>query len=79
LIYSENYRTIPLLIVASIWYLVMTTILSIGQYYLERRYGRGSARELPLTPWQRVKRVLVPQHAPPAVTQPAIRHEGGGL
>ena len=36
---------IPLLIVASIWYLVVTTVLSIGQYYLERHYGRGAARE----------------------------------
>jgi polar amino acid transport system permease protein len=44
LIYSQNYKTIPLLIVASIWYLVGTTILSIGQYFLERRFGRGQSR-----------------------------------
>ena len=36
LIYAVNYRTIPLLIVASIWYLIVTTVLSFGQYYLER-------------------------------------------
>jgi polar amino acid transport system permease protein len=41
LIYSVNYKTIPLLVVASIWYLTATTVLSIGQYYLERHYGRG--------------------------------------
>jgi polar amino acid transport system permease protein len=41
LIYSVNYKVIPLLIVASIWYLAATTVLSIGQYYLERHYGRG--------------------------------------
>ena len=41
LIYSVNYKTISLLVVASIWYLVATTVLSIGQYYLERHYGRG--------------------------------------
>jgi polar amino acid transport system permease protein len=46
LIYSVNYRTIPLLLVASIWYLVVTTILSIGQTYLERHFGRGSSRRL---------------------------------
>ena len=45
LIYSVNYQTIPLLIVASIWYLAATTVLSIGQYYLERRFGRGTTRE----------------------------------
>nr|WP_246344974.1 amino acid ABC transporter permease [Conexibacter arvalis] len=69
LIYAENYRTIPLLIVASIWYLALTTVLTIGQYYLERHFGRGSARELPLTPWQRFTRIVVPRHAEPA-TEP---------
>jgi len=44
-IYSQNFKTIPLLIVASIWYLVCTSILYVGQYYLERYYARGSARE----------------------------------
>jgi polar amino acid transport system permease protein len=44
LIYAQNYKTIPLLIVISIWYLVGTTILSVGQYFLERRFGRGFQR-----------------------------------
>ena len=44
LIYSVNYQTIPLLIVASIWYLIVTTVLTVGQYYLERHFGRGAAR-----------------------------------
>ncbi len=43
-IYNVNYQTIPLLIVASIWYLVMTSILYVGQYFIERRYGRGFTR-----------------------------------
>ncbi len=43
-IYSQNFKTIPLLIVASIWYIVCTSVLYVGQYYLERYYGRGSAR-----------------------------------
>jgi len=41
LIYSVNYQTIPLLIVASAWYLIVTTVLSVGQYFLERHYGRS--------------------------------------
>jgi polar amino acid transport system permease protein len=45
LIYAQNYKVIPLLIVASIWYLAITSVLSVGQYYLERYYGRGSTRE----------------------------------
>jgi polar amino acid transport system permease protein len=55
LIYARNYKTIPLLIVASLWYLIVTSVLSIGQYYLERRYGRGSSRELPPTPFKRLR------------------------
>jgi polar amino acid transport system permease protein len=44
-IYSTNFKTIPLLIVASIWYIVCTSVLYVGQHYLERYYGRGSSRE----------------------------------
>jgi polar amino acid transport system permease protein len=43
-IYSQNFQTIPLLIVAATWYLVLTSLLSIGQHFLERRYGRGVNR-----------------------------------
>jgi polar amino acid transport system permease protein len=43
-IYNANYQVIPLLIVASIWYLVLTSILYVGQYFIERRYGRGFSR-----------------------------------
>ena len=63
LIYSVNYRTIPLLIVASIWYLAMTSVLTVGQYYIERHYARGSSRELPPTPLQRFRRMLFAGHA----------------
>jgi polar amino acid transport system permease protein len=62
LIYAVNFRTLELLIVASIWYLVMTSILTVGQFYIERRFARGSARALPLTPVQRLRRMLVPSH-----------------
>jgi polar amino acid transport system permease protein len=44
-----------MLFVASIWYLALTSVFSVGQYYLERRFARGSLRSLPPTPWQRVK------------------------
>jgi polar amino acid transport system permease protein len=55
LIYSVNYKTIPLLIVASIWYLVVTSILSVGQFFIERYYSRGSSREGPSTLLNRVR------------------------
>lgn len=41
-IYSQNYQVIPLLVVASAWYLIVTTILTVGQRQLERRFGRGT-------------------------------------
>ncbi|MBF9033959.1 ABC transporter permease subunit [Rhodobacterales bacterium HKCCE2091] len=40
-IYSRTFQTIPLLIVASIWYLVATTVLSMIQVRIERYYNRG--------------------------------------
>lgn len=40
LIYSENFQTIPLLIVATIWYLVATTVLTVLQQYVETRFGK---------------------------------------
>jgi len=43
-IYNVNFQTIPLLIVACIWYLLMTSVLYVGQYFIERRYGRGFTR-----------------------------------
>lgn len=43
-IYLDNFEVISLLVVASIWYLVLTTIASIGQHFIEVRYSRGSAR-----------------------------------
>lgn len=40
-VYAQNFKVIPLLVVAAIWYLAMTSVLSLGQYFLERRFGRG--------------------------------------
>jgi polar amino acid transport system permease protein len=63
LIYSVNFKTIPLLIVASVWYIVCTSVLYVGQYYLERYYGRG-ARDRDATLLQRVRAGLL-----------SVRHE----
>ncbi|MFD5032288.1 amino acid ABC transporter permease [Streptomyces sp. NPDC058220] len=56
LIYNRTYQVIPLLMVATIWYIIVTTVLSAGQFYIERHYARGAARELPPTPVQRLRR-----------------------
>ncbi|OKJ43855.1 amino acid ABC transporter permease [Streptomyces sp. CB01580] len=44
---------------AAAWYLIMTSVLSVGQFYLERYYARGSTRSLPPTPLQKVRAVLL--------------------
>jgi polar amino acid transport system permease protein len=54
-IYAANYLTIPLLIVASLWYMIVTTVLSIGQFYIERHFSRGVLRSPPPTPLQRLR------------------------
>jgi polar amino acid transport system permease protein len=57
-IYSRNLQVIELLFTVSLWYLALTSVFSIGQYFLERRFARGAARELPETPFARVLRNL---------------------
>jgi len=68
LIYGRTFQTIPLLIVASIWYLIVTSVLTFGQFYLERYFGRGASRNLPPTPLQQFRalftRNLTRWHAP---------------
>jgi polar amino acid transport system permease protein len=57
-IYEYNTRIMEMLFVATFWYLVTVSVFSIGQYYLERRFARGSVRALPETPLQRLRRNL---------------------
>jgi polar amino acid transport system permease protein len=40
------FQPIPLLLVAATWYLVITSVLMVGQYYLERYFSRGISRKL---------------------------------
>lgn len=40
-IYEVTTRVMELLIVASLWYIILTSVLTVGQYYLERHYGRS--------------------------------------
>ncbi|GGX41152.1 amino acid ABC transporter permease [Streptomyces fructofermentans] len=44
---------------AAAWYLVLTSVLSVGQYYVERYYARGSSRSLPATPLQKIRANLL--------------------
>ncbi|WP_214324012.1 amino acid ABC transporter permease [Nonomuraea sediminis] len=42
-IYLGNFEVIALLIVASVWYVVLTSVASVGQHFLEKRFSRGEA------------------------------------
>ncbi|MFE3144854.1 amino acid ABC transporter permease [Streptomyces scopuliridis] len=54
-IYGRTSRVVPMLLVATAWYVLLTTLLSIFQYYVERHYAKGAARTLPPTLVQRVR------------------------
>ncbi|MFL1378015.1 MULTISPECIES: amino acid ABC transporter permease [unclassified Nocardiopsis] len=54
-IYNRTGDVVPMLMVATLWYIILTTLLSIGQYYVERHYAKGAVRELPPTPLQRLR------------------------
>jgi len=43
-IYNRTFEVVPLLLVAVIWYLLITSVLNIGQSYIERYYSRGDRR-----------------------------------
>jgi polar amino acid transport system permease protein len=51
---AKTYKVVPFDVIVVIWFLVLTSALYVVQYYLERRFGRGAARELPPTPRQRL-------------------------
>jgi polar amino acid transport system permease protein len=67
LIYAVNFKTIPLLITVSIWYLLVTSVLMLLQSRLERRFGRGTVT--PNTGTSRLRRMLAMR--PAADTPPS--------
>jgi polar amino acid transport system permease protein len=79
LIYAQNYKVIPLLIVASIWYLAITSVLSVGQFYLERYYGRGRSRDEPMSLFEQIRSGWAARHADPdEIIRDATGRGGGG-
>jgi polar amino acid transport system permease protein len=75
-IYNRNQQVIPLLLVAVIWYILLTTVLSIGQFYVERYFARGAERVLPPTPLQRARRWIAVQWARLDETDPSAPPAG---
>ena len=64
IIYARTFQEIPLLIVVSIWYIVLTSILYVAQYYIERHYARGTSRALPPGALQRMRLSIASRGAP---------------
>jgi polar amino acid transport system permease protein len=55
---QASASTVEMYFLAAAWYLVLTSIFSVGQYYIERYYARGTSRALPPTPLQRLRTVV---------------------
>ncbi|WP_422116279.1 amino acid ABC transporter permease [Brachybacterium sp. UNK5269] len=55
LVYGRTQQVLPMLLVATLWYVVITSALSIGQFYIERHYAKGAVRTLPPTPLQSLR------------------------
>ncbi|TKA03050.1 amino acid ABC transporter permease [Actinacidiphila oryziradicis] len=49
---------VPLLLVATIWYVILTSVVSVVQFYVERYYSRGALRTVPPTPLQKLRAAL---------------------
>lgn len=57
-IYFVNTMVMELLVVAAFWYLVVVSVFSIVQYYVERHFARGQAAQLPPTVLQHLRNQL---------------------
>ncbi|MDD2546636.1 MAG: amino acid ABC transporter permease/ATP-binding protein [Burkholderiaceae bacterium] len=93
IIYRRNLEVIPLLMVATVWYLVILTVLSVVQAHVERHYARGALRQLPPTllgragVWLRSRTAPAPRlrspapqaaaAAPPGAAWAQREHTGG--
>ena len=78
-IYNRTFKVIPLLIVASLWYLLVTSMLTVGQFYVERHFSKGATRTPPATPLQRLRALFarnVTRVRPQAPPVPPVRREG---
>lgn len=70
---NRSYLPIPLLIVAALWYLVITSILMVGQYYVERHFGKGVDNLVPAQ--VKPTRVATAAEAPKARKAPKAEDE----
>jgi polar amino acid transport system permease protein len=55
---AVTFTPVPLLIVASLWYLLFTSVLMVGQHFIEKRFSRGTGRA------KTAKEAAAPEPAP---------------
>ena len=77
LIYFVNGKVIELLIVAAGWYMIIVTLFTVIQVYVERRFARGQSHEPPLTFFQKLWRNMAARRSP--APTPVDSAKGGGL
>ncbi|WP_425646299.1 amino acid ABC transporter permease/ATP-binding protein [Agrobacterium leguminum] len=71
IIYRRNLEVIPLLMVATVWYLVILTALSIVQHHIERHFSRGALRNPPPSLFAMIFRTFLPRKPVPDVVETA--------
>jgi len=63
-VYNRTFEVVPMLIVAVIWYLIITTVLNVAQSAIERYYARGTRRNETITRRRAPQDPAVSQLAP---------------
>ncbi|MES4611938.1 MAG: amino acid ABC transporter permease [Ewingella sp.] len=71
-IYNRTFEVVPMLMVAVIWYLLITSILNVGQSAIERYYARGTSRSGSAT---KRRQVSGEEKTIPIVNAPSQTHE----
>ncbi|WP_072688611.1 amino acid ABC transporter permease [Rhodococcus marinonascens] len=67
---GTNFEPVPLLMVAATWYLAFTSLLMIGQFYLERYFSKGATRKLT----SRQLQALADAEGRPLIVEPGTSH-----
>lgn len=71
-IYNRTFEVVPMLMVAVIWYLLITSVLNVGQSAIERYYARGTSRSGSAT---KRRQTSGDEKAIPMINQPGRPHK----
>ncbi|WP_437612332.1 amino acid ABC transporter permease [Erwinia sp. V71] len=71
-VYNRTFEIIPMLMVAVIWYLLITSLLNLGQSAIERYFARGTRRSPSVS---RTKSPAAERRVAPLINRPLVRKE----